>query len=150
MMSSAAAVLATLGSSGFERANIARLSQIRARSKMSTVTIDWVPMRRDHLRGDRRRPLLRTGQCLHPGDAERLRSVFLRTIQFQHIVIAIQPLIAECRPICALVHFPCLNSRAVAGSLSNIVMFAANGVGNALMDHRKAEFVYIAFYLRFT
>jgi hypothetical protein len=31
---------------------------------MSTVTIDWVPMQRDQLRGDRRRPLLRTGhQC---------------------------------------------------------------------------------------
>jgi hypothetical protein len=84
-----------------------------------------------------------------PSD-DRLRSVFPRTIQFQHIAIAIQPLMAECRPICALVHFPCLNSRAVAGSLSNIVMFAANGIRNALMDHRKAEFVYIAFYLRVT
>jgi hypothetical protein len=89
-------------------------------------------------------------QCLHAVDAECLRSVFLRIIQFQHIIIAIQPLMSERRPSCALVHFPGLNSRAIAGSLGNIVMLTVNGERDALMNHRKAEFVYIAFYLRFT
>ena len=74
-MSWAAAVPAFLDSSGFERANTATLSQIRARSKMSTVTIDWVPMRRDPLPKDRGRPLLRTGhRCRPQGVTTRIAS----------------------------------------------------------------------------
>jgi|ERR1700733_3082601 len=81
---------------------------------------------------------------------EERHSVFLRAIQFQHIVIAIQPLMSERRPTCALVRFPGLNSRAIAGSLGNIVMLTVNGERDVLMNHRKAEFVNIAFYLWFT
>jgi hypothetical protein len=89
-------------------------------------------------------------KCLHAVDAECMRSVFLRAIQFKHIVFAIQPLLSERRPCGALVHFPGLNSRAIAGSLGNIVMLTVSGERDTLMYHRKAEFVYIAFYLWLT
>jgi hypothetical protein len=48
------------------RANTVTLLQIRAQSKVSTVTIDWVPMRGDPLPGVQRRPLLQTGHQCRP------------------------------------------------------------------------------------